>query len=110
MTASLLLDRRRLRTGKPGRIRKLFLEYLEDRTLPSGTPIAQYTEALYQKLGLCDMHGNVWQWNDTALGSDRAYRGGCWAHDGISCRAARRYGIPPSFRNNGAPHPSAGGT
>jgi formylglycine-generating enzyme required for sulfatase activity len=50
------------------------------------------------KLGLCDMHGNVWQWTDTGDGSDRAVRGGSWNYFGSVCRAASYRRFTPSYR------------
>jgi formylglycine-generating enzyme required for sulfatase activity len=50
------------------------------------------------KLGLCDMHGNVWQWTSTTEGSDRVIRGGSWDYFGTGCRAANRRRILPTSR------------
>jgi formylglycine-generating enzyme required for sulfatase activity len=50
------------------------------------------------KLGLCDMHGNVWQWTDAAVDSYRVLRGGSWKFDGVYCRAADRHWELPTVR------------
>jgi formylglycine-generating enzyme required for sulfatase activity len=71
------------------------------------------------KLGLCDMHGNVWQWcadlrYPGVVREGRVYRGGGWSSFGSGCRAADRGPAPVDrlinlgFRLARVPRPASG--
>jgi formylglycine-generating enzyme required for sulfatase activity len=52
------------------------------------------------RLGLYDMHGNVWQWCQDLEESERVLRGGGWSNRGNECRAGYHNRYVPSNRFN----------
>ena len=65
--------------------------------LASTSPVGNY---LPNPLGMYDMHGNVWEWTSTKLGSVHVYCGGSWSSRGNLCMALPRYGFDPDYRSS----------
>jgi formylglycine-generating enzyme required for sulfatase activity len=57
------------------------------------------------RLGLCDMHGNIGQWSDerdNGVYKIQLITGGSWSSiDSSLCRAAYRHANAATFRSNG---------
>jgi formylglycine-generating enzyme required for sulfatase activity len=78
-----------------------------DGNFPAGSaPTGPYLGAtsavgvyLPNPLGICDLHGNVWEWTSSPEGSSRVIRGGCWGDHARYCTASYRHWFVPGDRD-----------
>jgi formylglycine-generating enzyme required for sulfatase activity len=62
------------------------------------TPLGRHPANAF---GICDLHGNVWEWCSDTIDPDarfRVLRGGSWRNHARSCRSASRHGLDPATR------------
>ncbi len=63
--------------------------------------VGSYARDYPHPWGLCDMHGNIWQWCENKYNfysrALRVMRGGSWSSDARGCRAANRLGMSPDL-------------
>ena len=52
------------------------------------------------ELGLYDMSGNVWEWNESGEDSDRYVRGGSWYSNDSNCEVVDQCDVSVDIRNN----------
>jgi hypothetical protein len=67
------------------------------------TEVGRYAAEFPHPRGLCDMHGNVWQWCENWFDQEhtkRVLRGGSWKSSPADCRAAHRIGADPERCEN----------
>jgi formylglycine-generating enzyme required for sulfatase activity len=77
-----------------------FGEAPQGKDLQRTTRVGEYPS---NKLGLCDMHGNVYQFCADKFdpeGSNPVCRGGCWFVTGANCRAAHRFAYDSGLHYN----------
>ena len=53
------------------------------------TPVDRYAKTI-SACGAVDMWGNVWEWTSTAVGNQRAVKGGAWDSRRTDCRTESR--------------------
>jgi formylglycine-generating enzyme required for sulfatase activity len=69
-----------------------------NNVISNTTPVGSYA-ANYS--GTFDMGGNVWEWNEAIIGSNRGLRGACFPNGDVDLRADNRDDLSPSDESIG---------